>query len=101
MTASNEPRVSDEDRDAAIAMILRQRCIFEEPERAITPSTAEAHLMTDAYIGHGWGPKPRVSRADLAKITSGLERLTESDTWFSIRDTLTRWLREHGIEVEP
>lgn len=90
----NDPlpaRVSDEDRRAAVAALReaydRMPSVFSHDELADT--------MTDAAIAHGWGPKARVSGAELTGVLVGK---WPGGTRVLRRDVIA-FLRECGIEV--
>lgn len=71
-TPQPEPRVSDEDRSAAIAKICETPCVYGEDWDSAdlaAPVQREAAMIVDALISHGWGPTPelRDDRDQLAK----------------------------------
>lgn len=113
MTASNEPRVSDEDRQEAKILLARAYCMAQfqydegnyataaDMQRAIgadTRASAESRLIAAqvaALVSHGWGPKPAVSatRIDEYMEVAVLGRGVSASA--AVRELL----RECGIEV--
>lgn len=100
MTATNEPqppRVSDEDRAAAVTILERlvRGAGYE------VPSLDVAHAVVDALVSHGWGPRARVSTTDVAKIIAHiLVKFSETGDIGEGYAELDSYLRERGIEIE-
>lgn len=100
MTASNEPRVSDEDRQAAIK--IASQAMLRTRSQRFWPDAAVNALIADG----GWGPKPTVTREALIDHVSRLEVVSApvingavTILAESMADALVPFLRECGIEV--
>lgn len=95
---SNEPRVSDEDRDKAIDVAYD--AADAKHDRVHQPymgccSVVGIPEAVDALVSHGWGPKPTVSPAKIDELIV--------DKWpvgaGSLANHVRAYLRECGIEV--
>lgn len=87
-----EPRVSDDDREAAIqvtALALAHGNDLQVTRRRVQ----DAKAVVKDLISHGWGPKLTVSRADIVRRTA-----SAGDPNIAYEHTVTE-LRAFGIEV--
>jgi hypothetical protein len=96
--------VSNEDREAAIQMILETKCVFDNPETPYLPVAKEAYMITDAYIAHGWGPRPAVDATRLAEMVGNRSHACPKDhageeVWVVHPEDVVEIVRECGIEV--